>query len=72
MRVILGYAFYTKREVAMLFEVPLSSVRRLIRRGDLHAVKLERTWFISEQAIFNYLKIDPELKIEDEKEQHRT
>jgi excisionase family DNA binding protein len=48
---------YTVGEVAVIFRVPPETVRRLIRRGDLPAVRLGRTYRIPRSVIDRYFDL---------------
>jgi len=48
---------YTIDEVAAIFRVPSDTVRRLIRRGDLPAVRLGRVYRVPKSVIDGYFDL---------------
>jgi len=50
---------YTVDEVAAIFRVPSDTVRRLIRRGDLPAIRLGRVFRIPKSVIDDYFDLSP-------------
>jgi excisionase family DNA binding protein len=48
---------YTVDEAAAIFRVPPETVRRLIRRGDLPAIRLGRIYRIPKSAIDRYFDL---------------
>ena len=57
---------YTVDEVATIFRVPANTVRRLIRRGDLPAIRLGRLYRVPESVIDRYFDLpEPALSAED-------
>lgn len=50
---------YTVDEVAAIFRVPPDTVRRLIRRGDLPAIRLGRVLRVPKSVIDDYFDLPP-------------
>jgi excisionase family DNA binding protein len=50
---------YTVDEVAAIFRVPSDTVRRLIRRGDLPAIRLGRVYRVPRSVIDDYFDLPP-------------
>jgi len=50
---------YTVDEVAIIFRVPSDTVRRLIRRGDLPAIRLGRRYRVPKSVIDDYFNLPP-------------
>ena len=46
-----GEQVYTVAEVARIFRLSASAVRRLIRRGEIPAIHLGRTWHIPKSVV---------------------
>jgi len=57
---------YTVDEVAAIFRVPSGTVRRLIRRGDLPAIRLGRTYRVPRSVIDDYFDLPPASVLSDE------
>lgn len=49
-----GSRWFTVQEVAQQFQVHIQTVRRLIRRGDIEAIKFGGEFRISEKALYEY------------------
>ena len=49
-------AFYTVTDLAKLFGINHVTVRNLIKRGDIRAMKIGRSLRVSEAALSEYLK----------------
>ncbi len=47
--------FFRVREVAQILGVSVKSVRRWIKRGKLHAIKLESGWRISRSELLEFI-----------------
>ncbi len=50
---------YTVDEVAAIFRVPSDTVRRLIRRGDLSAIRFGRVYRVPRSVIDDYFDLPP-------------
>lgn len=48
---------YTIEEVAIIFRVPANTIRRLIRRGDLPAIRLGRLYRVPVSVIDRYFDL---------------
>jgi excisionase family DNA binding protein len=51
------YRVYTVEEVSRIFRIPSQAVRRLIRRGELPAIRLGHTYRIPESVIERYFAL---------------
>jgi excisionase family DNA binding protein len=47
---------YTVEEVAATFRVPVDTIRRLIRRGELPALRLGRSYRVPKNVVAQYLE----------------
>ena len=47
---------YTVEEVAAIFRVPVDTIRRLIRRGDLPALRLGRSYRVPKRVVARFLE----------------
>ena len=57
---------YTVGEEAAIFRIPMNTVRRLIRRGDLPAIRLGRLYRVPESVIDRYFDLpEPTLSAEE-------
>jgi excisionase family DNA binding protein len=50
---------YTVDEVAAIFRVPSGTVRRLIRKGNLPAIRLGRIYRVPKSVIDDYFDLPP-------------
>ena len=58
---------YTVDEVATIFRVPANTIRRLIRRGDLPAIRLGRLYRVPESVIDRYFDLpEPSVQADEE------
>jgi len=48
---------YTVEEVATIFRLPAAAIRRLIRRGELPAIRLGRTYRVPRHVIDHYIDV---------------
>lgn len=55
MKTVNDQRLYTTEEVAQKLEVHLQTVRRMIRAGKLHGIRIGRMHYVSEKSLSSYL-----------------